>query len=179
MPIVQENDPKTGNPYYGYIPPSSNILKEEVDHILNVFYKYVKEKGIEKREIFIDYDILGKIAVRLDQRCEYFKIYHKNTYLSEMRRVGILAYWIIKYKPFEIKMGDPYAWQNKIKINETIALHMIMCMVVRLVCRDDSKHLNISDSYRKKILHSFTEHDLTKEAFMIVAESLYENARIV
>ena len=178
LPIIMTKDSNRGDEeYFAYVSPSPEEVYAGVQDILDIFSEYLKARGLTPLDGRADNFILGRIIVRVDQRNEYFKIYHANTRLSEMRRAGLLAYWILKYRPFGIETADKSKWQNKLKVNEAVALHMILGMVSKLAHGNSEIKLMVSPEYCRKILHGFREQELSKEAFMIVADSLLENVR--
>jgi len=125
---------------------------------------------VSRNEACYDDVLLNNVLVRYDQRHEYYRLYHGNLYLSEIRRAGLLAYWIVKYRPFTVKMKETGKWSQARLINEAIALHIIFGQIVKLTDRK----LRVAQDFQARILHAFREHDLSKEAFMLIAESLYE-----
>lgn len=180
MPIEKRHDDTLNEDYLSYLPPDMHLLTPQCDAVLAVCSAYTNKNLITPAEIRVDKGAITKIVIRVDQRAEYYKLYHNNTQLSEIRKAALLAYWILKYKPFRIEMKDPSKWQNRLRINEQIALACILSTVARNIHRDgdavpqDDPSLRVSDDYRKKLLHSFREHDLSKEALIGMAESLLE-----
>jgi hypothetical protein len=174
LPITLKIDSELKEEYYAYEVPDSDTLHEYVARMQSTFLKFAKENLISVPEAISDPIILGRIAVRVDQRCEYYRIYHENTYLSEIRKMALLAYWIIKYRPFQIKMRDASKWQNRLKVNESIAFRMMLGMVIKIITQNQNRTIDVPSDYKQKILHAFREHDLTKESVMLVAESLLQ-----
>lgn len=179
MPVIIAKDKnRNDEEYFAYIPPAWDIVYEDYSTIMSIFIKYAKENHISPNEAMADEEMLGNIIVRVDQRCEYYKIFHENTYLDEIRKTAILAYWITKYRPFHIEMRDSAKWQNRIKINEVMALHLILGIISKIISTiPQTKQLSVSPEYRKKIFHAFKEHDISKESIMVIADSLLERAQ--
>lgn len=44
----------------------------------------------------------NEVFIRIDKRRDYFIIFHDETYINEIREASLLAYWLIKFKPFNI-----------------------------------------------------------------------------
>jgi hypothetical protein len=180
MPIVQMIDQsRNGEQYYSYVLPDENLMRRYTEVLIQVFNEVVsKVPELSDNDLIVNYGSLTKISQRIDQRKEYFKIYHRNTHLSEIREAGLHAYWICKYRPFSSKYL--FHQDNPVKgnylINEIVALHVILSVIIETTHRKVKPFHTIPRNILKDLTYSFGQHELCKEAFMIIAEMMYEYA---
>jgi uncharacterized protein (DUF2237 family) len=179
LSIVQKKDPKrNGELYYAYKEPEDEELHACCSKIYNDFVEYAKKLGAPLEKASCNMEDLAKVAVRVDQRREYYRIFHENTRLSEVRSAALIAYWIIKYRPFSIpdwivpgtKSGENWKMRASYT-NEGVALHCILG-AIKEIRSSSGDALVIPDDFITRLNHALREHDLSKESMMIIAESL-------
>jgi hypothetical protein len=78
----------------------------------------------------IDVRAVVEIITRADKRAAYYSFFHNGNKIHEMKRVGILAYWLLKFKPITITdgmiiSGSLDAQEGAFEINETFALSLV------------------------------------------------------
>jgi hypothetical protein len=179
MPVQKTRD-DDGNEFFGYSPPDSRVLHSGVRAIYMTAVQCALINGAlpnkGDRLVFDDYASLSRIVIRVDQRIEYFKIYHSNTNMWELRQAALKAYWVLKYRPFRIQKAVLSYTREQARINEKVALHILWSAIVALRIAEDSSYkvASFSRVYIDRILHAFSEHDICKEEMMMIAESLYE-----
>ena len=172
MPIGELLD-DYGNKYIGYSPISSIDSWKKANELYSAICFIASMYGVRKNELLFDWVVIGNIIERIEQRKVYYRIYHKNTELCEIRQVALLAYWIIRYRPFNCLINGKIC--SNIKLNENIAYHMIIGALVGLKTKNKPNYfVNFSQEYKRKIIHTFSEHDVSKELIILIAESLNE-----
>jgi hypothetical protein len=164
MPVVAKSSS------FVYVSPPPQVLYEGYKKLQETAKRFVEEKMSKK--VIGDDKLLGDILVRVDQRKEYYKIYHNGTELWELRESALIAYWILKYRPFKIP-GVDYS-----RVNERIALHFLESVAFAIHKHKKQASPPFSDAFRNRVLHSFAEHDVSKEQLMLLAEAMYEGQPI-
>ena len=164
MPIVPKTDSKR-KCYYGYERPKSDVLYDAFHKIDMAFHEYTKKCRLED-DAECDDDKLYRVVERVDQRLEYYRIYHENMHLSEVRAMGVAAFWILKYRPFQITVKGVHTYPN-----EGMALHIILSMISVI----QKQKLSIDPDFTRRIIHAFKEHDLTMISMMLIADSLLQD----
>jgi hypothetical protein len=178
MPIVQMIDKKRGEEiFYAYVFPDQDLMSKYATSTLYVLNQFLSEQSIiNADDVVTNYASIIKIAQRIDQRKEYFKIYHNNTHMSEIREAGLHAYWICKYRPFSLKrttnQDDPI--KGDYLLNEMVAIKVIISMITAVI--GDKPFRSIPYNIFKDLTYSFGQHELCKESFLLIAEMLYEYA---
>jgi len=120
---------------------------------------------IDHKKIETSMDIMYEIIERIEKRRIYFHIYYNGCKMGELNEGALMCFWIIKLTPFHLN-GIP----NNI-LNAKIALCLFMNMLHYHTQRENIK-LNISENMVNDIYYAFRFRDLSKEAIMILAESL-------
>ena len=88
-----------------YIPPEETVLKEKSDRLIKVFSKYAQAIGLAADEICIQRAIIPRILLRVDKREGYFTVLHEKTSINEIKQAALVAYWILKFRPFMININ--------------------------------------------------------------------------
>jgi len=132
--------------------------------------------GLPKDAIAICVPILIEIARRLDQRKDYFHYFHSVNDIAVMdqsKNLALLAYWIIRYKPFSLVGNyDEKCWSaKKCTINELAACYIVKAQVFTLVGAESAKSYFSADM-DKDLIHAFAHGDVTKESMTLLFESL-------
>lgn len=184
MAIVEARD-KNGNIIkdensmiiYKYQRPHIDNLWLKIVDVIDSFEKYVNETGdlCFEKDIEIDQILLGEILVRIDKRKDYFIIFHDATYMNEVKEAGLLAYWLLKLKPFKVKTDNDDLFKKHRHINEKFAVFVLYSVLKEEAKRNENMEFYISDKYTKKILYAFKFWDLSKESLMLIAETLCES----
>ncbi|MCL1910634.1 MAG: hypothetical protein FWG13_00300 [Leptospirales bacterium] len=110
-------------------------------------------------------DIMYEIIERIEKRRIYFHIYYDRCKMGELNEGSLMCFWILKLNPFH---GNGIA--NNI-LNTKIALCLFMNML-HYHAKKENKKLSITKNMLNDIFYAFRFRDLSKEAIMILAESL-------
>ena len=160
-----------------YIPPEETVLKEKSDRLIKVFSKYAQAIGLAADEICIQRALIPRILLRVDKREGYFTVFHENTSINEIKQAALVAYWILKFRPFMININHstPPRMEEFRCLNEGFAWFYILC-----ACKETAKAKGIktnnviSAQLRKEISYAFTYWDLSKESMIMIAETIGE-----
>ena len=165
-----------GEETYQYAQPDSDTLYDCVQSLLGTFKMYVgKQDGLTYDDIRCNQPALAEVFVRVDKRKDYFLIYHDETYMNEIKEAALISYWILKFKPFEVVSPDPFLRQKFSQINEAFSVFIIYSSIKEFTKRVNGAKFKISKEYNEKIMYAFKFWDISKEALMLIAESLCES----
>lgn len=174
MAIVEENK-ESGEKIYKYQPPEWKMLYERVSLVLEALGLYVSvQPDLNINDILVNDSLLAEALVRIDKRKDYFMIFHDDTRMNEIKEAGLLAYWLLKFRPFSIKTENEELHRKYEKINEAFACFVIYSAIKEECNRTNNMKFSISKDYNRKVMYAFKYWDLSKEALMLVCESLCE-----
>ena len=116
------------------------------------------------------------VIAKVDQRRKYFKYFH-GLDMSEYKEVALICFWYIKLHPIcavskEIMQKDMTEFNS---INEKLAVYYLL-ITLKAMLKNENKSIDIVDSlpneYIKELAYSFTYRDLSKEALILLVESI-------
>ena len=173
--MIEAVEGKSGKKIYAYQPPSMREKEKRFHRLIDLFQKYARARGISPEKIEFDYTLINEINVRVDRRKDYYIVFHKETYLSEVREAALLAFWILKFKPFLIvsDVGKDYV----LNVNCGFATYILFGAVSEYVKREsqrkgENKKFKVTSEYLNNLQYAFKYWDLSKEAMMLIAETL-------
>lgn len=180
MSIVIEKD-ESGNDIYRYKRPKWKILYNQINELCELLKKYVdKQNGLSLEDLSVNMILMSELFIRIDKRKDYFTIYHKGTNINEIKKAALLAYWLIKFKPIIIKYSDKEDFDkfNKFRyINESFAVFIVYGAVKAYSDSISKTKFCVSKDYHDLLNYAFKFWDLSKEAVILIAETLCESAR--
>lgn len=170
--MIAEKIGKSGQKIYTYKQLENQEMKKLFNDLIQLLKDFANANSIDFAKINYNYKLVNQINIRVDKRKDYFIIYHDETYINEAREAALLAYWVVKFKPFYIISDD--AIDYNININCAFAAYIIFSAVSEYIDRDSKKtqKLNITEAYRDKFLYALKYWDLSKESLMLIAETL-------
>lgn len=171
MEFIGEDGKKT----YKYQAPSAEQKMLYFSNMVDMFEEYAEVAGIDTTNIQFDFKLVNEINIRVDKRRDYYLIFH-STILNEVREAALIAFWILKFKPFLIT--NPIEDQCELNINCGFAAYMILSAAREYISRKygEDKTFSINDEeYLSRFRYSLKYWDLSKEALMMIAETLCEN----
>lgn len=132
-------------------------------------------------EVEINYLMLCNIFIRVDERDDYYLYFHSKEEIMHMscdKEIALLAFWIVKYKPFRIKtitQEEQFYQEFKCTINELIAA----LLVVFYIC---DKIPSLKTYFDEKKINTFiydlTNRDISKEAMIMYVESFIPSPKM-
>jgi hypothetical protein len=150
-------------------PIFTSLDKITVQNMLVKMAKYLHNISdilkIDHKKIDTSMDIMYEIIERIEKRRVYFHIYYNGCKMGELNEGALMCFWIIKLNPFNYK-----GIANNI-LNAKIALCLFMNML-HYHTQKEGIELNITENMINDIYYAFRFRDLSKEAVMILAESL-------
>lgn len=184
MAIVEEQL-SDGSKKYTYGQPSEDVLYEEaaqITELLKTFVSGISDLSFED----VDYDMvmLTTLLIRIDKRKDYFRIFHDDTKINEIKEAGLMAYWILKFSPIKIKKQEGNLAKEDLytkysgKINIGFAIFILYSTLMEETSRVKNMKFSISKDYNERLKYAFKYWDLSKEAIMLIAETLFEGMYI-
>jgi len=123
----------------------------------------------------IDARAVVEIITRVDKRTAYYSFFHNGNKIHEMKRVGILVYWLLKLKPITITdnrvvNGNLDAQQKAFEFNEEFALSLAYSGLMNF---GKMKTVPKKDSaIHKNLLYAFKYRELSQDSIMTLVYSL-------
>jgi len=138
-----------------------NMLAKMADYLHNIS-DIIK---IDHRKIDTSMNVIYEIIERIEKRRIYFHVFYKGCKMGELNEGALMCFWILKLTPFHLG-GIP----NNV-LNAKIALCLFM-NVLHYQAQKGKGKLDMTQGMVDDIYYAFRFRDLSKEAIMILAESL-------
>jgi hypothetical protein len=170
--VIKETKGKSGNVIYTYDPPEVIEIEKRFKSVIALFKDYAQREEIDTTKIDFDFKLINEMNIRVDRRKDYYVIFHNETYLSEVREAALVAFWILKFKPFLVVSKD--GSDNSININCGFAQYILLSAVGEWIHRESKgkKKFKVNEEYLDKLGYAFKYWDLSKEALMLIGETL-------
>lgn len=160
--------------HYEYL--SKSQWDKEISHFDVLISNFVEESGYSLDDFAVFETIIFQIITKVDQRKKYFVFFH-HLDISDFKELALYCFWIIKLKPlFLVKPDatedDKLAFDS---INEKLALYKIINKFKSLA-QNDLQRKKIDDFFSKEymyeLVYSFTYRDISKEAMILLVETM-------
>jgi hypothetical protein len=148
-----------------FTPIDNFTIQQMLSKISNYLYNISNFIKVNSNGIETSMEIMYEIIERTEKRRIYFHIYYNGCKMGELNEGALMCYWILKLMPFCCK-----GISNSI-LNAKIALCLFFNMIY-YHCEKTGIKLKISESIFNDVYYGFRFRDLSKEALMILAESL-------
>lgn len=158
-----------------YVPPVQSVLMQKSNDLIKQFTKYADAVGLSPKEVCIQRAILPRVILRVDKREGYFVVFHKGTQINEIKQAALVAYWIIKFKPFMIASDAPDRMHRYSRINEGFAFFYILSACKQYAQKNGYSMRDVSSRLKEEIMYAFTYWDLSKESVILMAETIGES----
>lgn len=174
MAVVCQKE--TGKEEIIYVPPVQSVLMQKSNDLIKQFTKYANAVGLSPEEVCIQRATLPRVILRVDKREGYFVVFHKGTQINEIKQAALVSYWIIKFKPFMIDSDEPNRMHRYSRINEGFAFFYILSACKQYAQKKGySSMRDVSSRLKDEIMYAFTYWDLSKEAVILMAETIGES----
>jgi len=123
----------------------------------------------------VDVRAVVEIITRVDKRTAYYSFFHNGNKIHEMKRVGILVYWLLKFKPITITddrvvNGNLDVLEKAFVFNEEFTLSLIYSGLMNF---GEMKTIPKKDSeIHKNLLYAFKYRELSQDSIMTLVYSL-------
>jgi hypothetical protein len=150
-------------------PIFTQIEKPAIDALLNKIVEYLSDfsekmgiSGISARET-----VILQIFDRIEKRRVYFHIFYNGCVMGELNEGALMCFWIAKLQPF-------YDKNKKIpsnELNSKIALYLFN-KTLSFSAAKMNKRNGLTEKTARDLYYSFRFRDISKEAVMLLAESM-------
>ena len=167
-PAIKDED-------FRYQVPPEDILIEYKDKIANTVKQISSKLHLDDYDIEINLCLLNSIIIRIDERKDYYRYFHstetKIMKISRGKELALLAYWIVKYKPFRIRSiakAEEFYCKYRCSFNEVYAAMSIVSFVVeKTTFQGDFFTSNKINT----MIYDLFNRDISKEAMIMYIES--------
>lgn len=135
---------------------------------------FIAKNGYDTSYLYVDQKKVYAIIAKVDQRKKYFQYFH-GLDISEFKETALICFWYIKMKPISIRNKDVQESAEFEAINEKLGLYYIISTLKNML---SGKNLsvnaidNLPKEYLKEIIYSFEFRDISKEALILLVESI-------
>ncbi|MBQ8003523.1 MAG: hypothetical protein IJ299_00285 [Oscillospiraceae bacterium] len=172
MPVVHIKDKDKDE--IRYLPPEAEILKKKSNELIKQFCKYAEVHGLSIDNVCIQKGLLPRIILRVDKREGYFMVFHDQTRINEIKQAALVAYWVLKLKPFMVITDDPIMSHKFSRINEGFAAFYLLSAFKQYAKRNGNEVKELSPRLVEELMYAFTYWDLSKESAILIAETIGE-----
>lgn len=164
------------NDSFKYVPLKEEELQEIWGKHKRVIESFIVENEYNNEKVYINKKAVMAIIAKVDQRRKYFEFYH-GLNMSEYKEVALVCFWYIKLHPIcsvskEVFEEDIAEFNS---INEKLAVYYLI-ITLKSILKSKNKSVEIVDSlpdeYLEELTYSFTYRDLSKEALILLVESI-------
>ena len=167
-PAIEEKD-------FRYQVPPEDILigyKNDIDYLVE---KFREKLDLKSYDVEINYCLLCNLIIRVDERKDYYQYFHSTgdtvMRISRGKEIALLAYWIVKYKPFrvkEISKEEEFYINFRCSFNEVFAAMLIVSFVA-----EEAKFQGDFFTANKinTMIYDLFNRDISKEAMIMYVES--------
>jgi len=157
--MTYENDP------YKF-PIYKNISQADANQVAAKIGETIKRspKCLFPADLQCNRVVICEIINKVQMRKVYFRVYY-GCDMSEINEVALYCFWIIKFVPFYAQK------QSTIELNVKIAMYIFLKTLNYCATKQGNK-LDVNEKMLKDIYYSFKNRDLSKEAIMLIAETL-------
>lgn len=163
------------NKGFHYKPLSEKELQKLWKEHASIIDTFLANNKVDGSIVHVDEDIVLSIIAKVDQRRKYFEYFHQLE-MSEYKEMALICFWYIKLHPISITQDvdnrNSHAYSS---INEKLAVYF-MFSTFRSMLKTSGLSTYILDSISKKyvreLIYSFTFRDISKEAMILLAESM-------
>lgn len=168
-----------------YNPLDDTSATTELNTILFLLESFLDMSTLSAKDLSRNDALLLKMVIRIDQRSDYFTYFHSELdenndvivdQMSQIKRIALLCFWILKYKPFSIvdrKKEQAYYAQNRCTVNETFAAYLFVSQIcTSKIVSKKQKNYYRSTEYLSDLFYKFMNHDISKEAMIFALCSI-------
>lgn len=160
-----------------YMPLSDEKWKKQIETLNKIITAFVIDNGYNIEDIIIDESALFQIITKVDQRKQYFLFFH-HLDVSDFKELALNCFWIIKLKPIVSKqpIEDDEKQMAFSSINEKFVVYYIIKEFRALLDVNRLPQIALdkmfNDEYIYELIYSFTYRDISKEAMILLMETI-------
>lgn len=161
---------------FKYVPMMNDELQKLWNKHKRAIEAFVTENGYNSDNIYINEEAVMAIIAKVDQRRKYFKYFH-GLDMSEYKEVALICFWYVKLHPIcsiskEVMEEDIAELKS---INEKMAVYYLLTTLKAILKKkkmSTDKVDSLPDEYIKELIYSLVYRDLSKEALILLVESI-------
>lgn len=156
-------------------------LREEEASVLwnkhkRVIESFIEHNKYDAKNIYINEKAVMAIMAKVDQRRKYFEFFH-GLNMSEYKETALTCFWYIKLHPICAVGKDIFEHDIKYidSVNEKLAVYYIIVTLKAMLQNEGMPTERIDElpkEYIKELIYSFTYRDISKEALILLIESM-------
>lgn len=164
------------NNSFRYTPLTEEEYKTSWKKHTDIIEGFIRNNQYNPKHLYINEKTVLSVIAKVDQRKKYFQYFH-GLDMSEFKEVSLICFWYIKLKPICIADETEQTRESAAfeAINEKLALYYLLRTYRSMLRKQNlsEKALdNLPDEYIKEILYSFEYRDISKEALILLVESI-------
>ena len=155
-----------------YVSLTKEELQIEWGKHKRIIEGFLRQNQYDTKKIYIDEEIVLTVISKVDQRREYFHFFHQLE-MSEIKEAALICFWYIKLQPICLKSDQSSREYDS--INEKLAVYYMLTTFRALLKENrlpESKLDNLPKKYLNELIYTFTYRDISKEALIILLESI-------
>jgi hypothetical protein len=150
-------------------PHFSKLDTRQITLLAARFNLYLKDFSVNTGidGIITSAPVMLELFERIEKRRIYFHVFYNQCKMGELNEGALICFWILKLTPFThavIPSGE---------LNAKIALYLFNNMLI-YYARKNGRKVNLSGSLNGRCYYSFRFRDISKEALMLLAESMIQ-----
>lgn len=156
-----------------YIPIALEKKEENIKGMSRLIDNFLELNQYNANDVKVNAIALSRIVDKVHQREKYFSYFH-NISMSELKQIALNCFWIIKLHPIDMADGLSKEEQSKLKsINENFAIYY-MIAYLKVLYKEKNNDVNtfFDSLYIKELMYSFTYRDISKEAMILLVETI-------
>lgn len=162
---------QNGQKLYIYEKPEYEILHKQYEQLCKLFSYYLDgREDVDPDRIRPDLTQIARVIVRVDERREYFKIFHDGTIIDELKEVALFAFWMIKLQPFHLKERPRNLDDMALSLNEGFAAYLLITTIKSL----KKDRFVFSEEFATQLMYGLKNWDLSKESIILMTDAIYE-----
>ena len=158
------------------------ILRKQTNDLIGEFIKFAKQLNLEPQKISIVRPYLPLILQRVEKRRQYFQYFHNDMKINEVKQAALVAYWILKFRPFSYRSDEQSDLMQELEFNEQYKALNERFAVFYIIsaCRKGADILDTQcqsppNALVSELIYAFKYWDLSKEAVILIAETIGES----
>lgn len=156
-------------------------LRQQTNDLVGAFIKFATHADLEPRKINIVRPYLPLILQRVEKRRQYFQYFHNDMKINEVKQAALVAYWVLKLRPFSYRSDEKNDLVQELEdneqykaLNERFAFFYIISACRKGADILGSKWQNPPRALILEVIYAFKYWDLSKEAVIMIAETIGE-----
>lgn len=156
-----------------YVAMRREKKQKHIAGIYNLIYDFLHKNKYDEKSVNVDIIELSRIVDKVHQREKYFAYFHGIS-MSELKRIALNCFWIIKLHPISIANNLSENDKHVLKsINEKFAVYYLIVYLKALYANKINDIDCFFDGlYKYELIYSFTYRDISKEAMILLVETI-------